>query len=93
MGKELQRVHSLCRVRIFFVCVTVSLFLPLLHLTDLLHQVWLLRRNPVRHVCHHELEGDNIHFVKNVVNAPACFRGQLTYYAEKAMRRFRMPLL
>ena len=93
MGKELHRVHSLCRIRFIGLCVTVSLFLPLLHLTDLLHQVRLLRRNPVRHVCHHELESNYVHFVHNIINAPACFRGQLTYYAEKAMRRFRMPLL
>lgn len=93
MGKELQRVHSLCRVSVFCLCVTVSLFLAFLHFTDLLHHVRLLRRNPVRHVCHHELQGDHVHFVQNVVNAPARFRGQLTYYAEKAMRRFRMSLL
>ncbi len=93
MGKELHRVHSLCRIRFIGLYMTVSLFLPLFHLMDLLHQVRLLRRNPVRHVCHHELEGDNIHFVQNVVYAPACFRSQLTYHAEKAMRRFRMSLL
>lgn len=93
MGKELHRVHSLCRIRFIGLCVTASLFLPPLHLTDLLHQVRLLRRNPVRHVCHHELESNYVHFVHNIINAPACFRGQLTYYAEKAMRRFRMPLL
>lgn len=93
MGKKRHRVHSLCLIRVFCLFVTVSLFLPLLHFPDLLHQVRLLRGNPVWHVCHHELEGDNIHFVKNVVNAPSCFRGKLTYYAEKAMRRFRMSLL
>lgn len=92
MGKELHRVHPLCRIRIG-LCVTVSLFLPLLHLTDLLHQVRLLRRNPVRHVCHHELKCNYIYLIQNVVNAPSCFRGQLTYYAEKAMRRFRVSLL
>lgn len=73
MGKELHRVHPLCRIRFIGLCVTVSLFLPLLHLTDLLHQVRLLRRNPVRHVCHHELEGDNIYFVQDVVYAPTRF--------------------
>lgn len=70
MGKELHRVHSLCRIRFIGLYMTVSLFLPLLHLTDLLHQVRLLRRDPVRHVCHHELEGDNIYFVQNVVYCP-----------------------
>ena len=93
MGKELQRVHSLCRVSVFCLCVTVSFFLALLHFTDLLHHVRFLRRNPVRHVCHHELKCNYIYLVQNVVNAPSCFRGNLTYYAEKAMRRFRMSLL
>lgn len=93
MGKELHRVHSLCRVRVICLFVTVSLFLPLLHLTDLLHQVRLLRRDPVRHVCHHHLQGYYVHFVQDVVYAPTRFSGQLTYHAEKAMRRFRMSLL
>lgn len=93
MGKELHRVHSLCLIGVFCLCATVSLFFTLLHFTDLLLQVRFLRRNPVRHVCHHELKGNYIHFVQNVANAPACFRGQLTYYAEKAMRRFRVSLL
>lgn len=92
MGKELHRVHPLCRIRIG-LCVTVSLFLPLFHLMDLLHQVRLLRRDPVRHVCHHHLQGYYVHFVQDVVYAPTRFSGQLTYHAEKAMRRFRMSLL
>ena len=93
MGKEFHRVHSLCLVRVSRLFVTVPLFFPFLHFPDLLHQVGLLRGNPVRHVRHHELKGNYIHFVQNVANAPACFRGQLTYYAEKAMRRFRVSLL
>lgn len=93
MGKELHRVHPLCRVRFIGLCVTASLFLPFLHFADLLHHIRLLRRNPVRHVCHHHLQGYYVHFVKNVVKAPTRFRCQLTYYAEKAMRRFRMSLL
>lgn len=93
MGKELHWVHSLCRVLVICLFATVSLSFTLLHFTDLLHHIRLLRRNPVRHVCHHHLQGYYIHFVQNVVNAPACFRGQLAYYAEKAMRRFRMSLL
>lgn len=93
MGKELHRVHSLCRVRVICLCVTVPLFLTLLHFPDLLHHVRLLRRDPVRHVCQNHLQGYYIHFVQNVVYAPACFRSQLTYHAEKAMRRFRMSLL
>ena len=93
MGKELHRVHSLCLIRVFCLSVTVPLFLPFLHFPDLLHQVGLLRGNPVRHVRHHELQGYGIHFVKDIIYTPACFRSQLTYNAEKAMRRFRMSLL
>lgn len=93
MGKELHRVHSLCRVRVICLSVTVPLFLTLLHFPDLLHHIRLLRRNPVRYVCQNHLQGNYIYLVQNVVNAPSCFRGNLTYYAEKAMRRFRMSLL
>lgn len=93
MGKELHRVHPLCRIRFIGLYMTVSLFLPLFHLMDLLHQVRLLRRDPVRHVCHHHLQGYYVHFVQDVVYAPTRFSGQLTYHAEKAMRRFRMSLL
>ena len=93
MGKELHRVHSLCLIRVFCLFVTVHLFFPFLHFPDLLHQVGLLRGNPVRHVRHHELEGYHVNFVQYVIDAPARFRSQLTYNAEKAMRRFRMSLL
>lgn len=93
MGKEFHRVHSLCLVRVSRLFVTVPLFFPFLHFPDLLHQVGLLRGNPVRHVRHHELQGYYVHFVQYVIDTPACFRSQLTYNAEKAMRRFRMSLL
>lgn len=93
MGKELHRVHSLCRVCVICLFVTVSLFFTFLHFADLLINVRFLRRNPVRHVCHHELKCNYIYLIQNVVNAPSCFRGNLTYYAEKAMGRFRVSLL
>ena len=93
MGKELHRVHSLCRVRVICLSVTVPLFFPFLHFPDLLHYVGLLRGYPVRHVRHHELQGYYVHFVQYVIDTPARFCGQLTYNAEKAMRRFCMSLL
>lgn len=93
MGKKRHRVHSLCLIRVFCLFVTVPLFFPFLHFPDLLHQVRLLRGNPVWHVRHHELQGYYVHFVQYVIDTPARFCGQLTYNAEKAMRRFRMSLL
>lgn len=93
MGKELHRVHSLCLIRVFCLFVTVPLFLPFLHFADLLHQVGLLRGNPVRHVRHHELEGYHVNFVKDVIYVPSGFCGNLPHYAVDAMGRFRMSLL